>query len=128
VTANAYSHDKPRTYHVPARRTAVHTAEPLRTSGGWYDLTVTASTDSTWSQRYVGHLENGGPSITGACDRLAGQDTTPANRPLPAPRTPGLPATERHHGRPETAGCPAGIGGAQCGRLIRQNGWPAGSA
>ncbi len=66
VTANAYSHDKPRTYRVPAHRTVIHTADPLHSSGGWYDLTVTASTDSTWSHRYTGHLENGQPTVTGA--------------------------------------------------------------
>ncbi|HEY6500007.1 MAG TPA: phospholipase C, phosphocholine-specific [Streptosporangiaceae bacterium] len=66
VTANAYSHDKPRTYRVPAHRTVIQTADPLHTSGGWYDLTVTASTDSTWSARYTGHLENGESTITGA--------------------------------------------------------------
>ncbi len=66
VTVNAYSHDKPRTYRVPAHRTVIHTADPLHSAGGWYDLTVTASTDPTWSARYTGHLENGTPTITGA--------------------------------------------------------------
>ncbi len=76
VTANAYSHDKPRTCHVPAHRSVIHTADPLRTAGGWYDLTVTAggwydltvtaSTGTTWSQRHVGHLENGASTITSA--------------------------------------------------------------
>jgi phospholipase C len=65
VAANAYSKDRPRTYRVSANHAAVHRANPLRTSGGWYDLTVTASGDASWSQRFVGHLENGGPSITG---------------------------------------------------------------
>jgi phospholipase C len=65
VTANAYSKDRRRTYRVPAHRSAVFSAEPLRTSDGWYDLTVTASSDAAWSQRFVGHLENGAPSITG---------------------------------------------------------------
>jgi len=32
---------------------------------GWYDFTVTVSTDASWSRRYTGHLENGLPSITG---------------------------------------------------------------
>ena len=31
----------------------------------WYDVTVTADCDETWSQRFVGHLETGRPSITG---------------------------------------------------------------
>jgi phospholipase C len=46
-------------------RYAVYNADPLHGSGGWYDLTVTASTDASWSQRFVGHLENGQPSVTG---------------------------------------------------------------
>jgi phospholipase C len=34
-------------------------------ASGWYDLTVTVSADSSWSQRFTGHLENGLTSITG---------------------------------------------------------------
>jgi phospholipase C len=66
IKVNAYSKDQPVTYRVPAHRTAVHTADPLRSAGGWYDFTVTTSADATWSARYTGHLENGQPSITGA--------------------------------------------------------------
>jgi phospholipase C len=65
VTANAYSKDRPRTYHVPRHRYAVYTLDPLHSSGGWYDLTVTGSSDASWSQRFVGHLENGEASVTG---------------------------------------------------------------
>jgi phospholipase C len=35
------------------------------TASGWYDVAVTVSSDSSWSQRFTGHLENGQPSITG---------------------------------------------------------------
>ena len=66
VTANAYSQAGPRTYTVRSPHSAVYNADPLHGSGGWYDLTVTASTDPSWSQRFVGHLENGAPSVTGA--------------------------------------------------------------
>jgi phospholipase C len=66
VTANAYHRDRPCTYRVPASRSATYSADPIGAAGGWYDLTVTASSDPAWSQRFVGHLENGGPSITGA--------------------------------------------------------------
>ncbi|HEX6453520.1 MAG TPA: phospholipase C, phosphocholine-specific [Trebonia sp.] len=66
ITTNAYGKDKPRTYRASPGRTAVHTADPLTAAGGWYDVTVTASTDASWSQRFVGHLETGEPSITGA--------------------------------------------------------------
>ena len=65
VTANAYSKDHPRTYRTTAHRSAVYSADPLQASGGWYDLTVTASNDASWSQRFVGHMENGTPSVTG---------------------------------------------------------------
>lgn len=65
VTTNAYGKDRPARYRVGAHRAAGHSADPLRTAGGWYDLTVTASSDASWTQRFVGHLENGQPSITG---------------------------------------------------------------
>jgi hypothetical protein len=35
------------------------------TASGWYDVTVTVSSDNSWSQRFTGHLENGQPSVTG---------------------------------------------------------------
>jgi phospholipase C len=65
VTANAYHPDGPGAYRVPAAQSATHRADPVGAAGGWYDLTVTASLDAAWSQRFVGHLENGAPSITG---------------------------------------------------------------
>ena len=65
VTSQNYSADRPQTYHVSARGTVVHPVNALKTSHGWYDLTVTISSDRSWSRRYVGHLENGQPSITG---------------------------------------------------------------
>jgi phospholipase C len=34
-------------------------------SSGWYDFTVTVSTDASWSRRFTGHLENGQASVTG---------------------------------------------------------------
>jgi phospholipase C len=40
-------------------------ADPLASSGGWYDLSVTLAGDASWSRRYVGHLEDGTDSITG---------------------------------------------------------------
>ncbi|MFD7988501.1 phospholipase domain-containing protein, partial [Kitasatospora indigofera] len=32
---------------------------------GWYDFTVTVNSDSSWSQRFSGHLETGAASVTG---------------------------------------------------------------
>ena len=65
VRANNYSHAPAQTYHVPAGKFLIHEIDPVRTASGWYDVTVTVSSDSTWSQRFTGHLENGQPSITG---------------------------------------------------------------
>jgi phospholipase C len=65
VQADNYSHAPAQTYHVPAGKFLAHEIDPVRTAGGWYDVTVTVSSDSTWSQRFTGHLENGQSSITG---------------------------------------------------------------
>jgi phospholipase C len=65
VRADNYSHAPAQTYHVPAGKFLIHEIDPVRTASGWYDVTVTVSSDSTWSQRFTGHLENGQPSITG---------------------------------------------------------------
>ena len=65
VVANNYSKEHARTYHVHPHGHAVHLVDPLGSSNGWYDLSVTISGDSSWSRRYVGHLEDGGNSITG---------------------------------------------------------------
>jgi phospholipase C len=64
VTPNNYWADSGK-YHVGAGQRAAHQLDPLATSGGWYDLTVTIDDDSSWSQRYTGHLENGSASVTG---------------------------------------------------------------
>ncbi len=34
------------------------------TSDGWYDLALAGTSDSAWSRRFAGHLENGKPSRT----------------------------------------------------------------
>ncbi len=65
VTANHYSKEPARAYHVPPGGSAAHVAAPLSSSDGWYDLSVTISGDASWSRRYAGHLEDGQPSITG---------------------------------------------------------------
>jgi phospholipase C len=65
VVQNHYSTEPARTYHVPAGGTAAHVTAPLSSSRGWYDLSVMINGDASWSRRYVGHLENGQPSITG---------------------------------------------------------------
>lgn len=65
VTHNEYISDRPRTYHVRPHDTATYTVDPLAHSHGWYDVSVAVSSDSSWSRRYIGHLENGEDSITG---------------------------------------------------------------
>lgn len=32
---------------------------------GWYDFTITVDNDSSWSERFVGHIEYGATSVTG---------------------------------------------------------------
>ncbi|MGW2857290.1 phospholipase domain-containing protein [Streptomyces sp. NPDC001215] len=34
-------------------------------NGGWYDFTVTVNADSSFSRRFVGHIETGAASVTG---------------------------------------------------------------
>jgi phospholipase C len=65
VVSNNYSNDRARTYRVPAHGDATHSVDPLASSNGWYELTVTISGDDSWSRRYIGHLEDGTNSITG---------------------------------------------------------------
>jgi len=65
VTPNHYSTESPRRYDVRAHGSVTHQADPVLTNGGWYDVTVTISGDAGWSRRYTGHLETGGPSVTG---------------------------------------------------------------
>ncbi len=65
VTPTHYSREPARSYRVRAHGTATHLADPVAVSRGWYDLSVTLSGDGACSRRYVGHLEDGRPSITG---------------------------------------------------------------
>ena len=65
ISQNHYSPQPPRIYPVQARETITHVTDPLADGGGWYDVSVTISGDGSWSRRFVGHLEDGGPSVTG---------------------------------------------------------------
>ncbi len=65
VAPNYYSKEASREFHVPAHSSAAYVIDPLATSDGWYDLSVTISGDDAWSRRYLGHLEDGDASITG---------------------------------------------------------------
>jgi phospholipase C len=64
ITANHYA-TYSATQAVTAGTTWSADLTAALTASGWYDFTVTASTDSSWSRRYTGHLENGLPSVTG---------------------------------------------------------------
>jgi phospholipase C len=65
VAPNNYSAGRPRIFRMPPHGRGTHVADPLESSHGWYDLSVTISGDGSWSRRYTGHLENGSDSITG---------------------------------------------------------------
>jgi len=65
VTSNGYRTDGPWTYTVPAGGNTSDYFNVVAYSNGWYDFTVTVSSDTTWSQRFTGHLETGAASISG---------------------------------------------------------------
>jgi phospholipase C len=65
ITLDNYISGAPRTVRVAAHSKQAWAVNPLNVSGGWYDVTVTADSDASWSQRFIGHLETGRPSITG---------------------------------------------------------------
>jgi phospholipase C len=65
VTHNHYISATPEKVRVAARGREAWTVSPLKVSGGWYDVTVTADADTAWSQRFIGHLETGEASTTG---------------------------------------------------------------
>ncbi|WP_406067234.1 phospholipase C, phosphocholine-specific [Streptomyces sp. NBC_01020] len=65
VKAANYRSDGPWTYTVAAGGTAEDYFNAVALSKGWYDFTVTADCDSTWSRRYTGHIETGAPSVSG---------------------------------------------------------------
>ena len=64
VAQLAYTHGGSHTLHVPAHGSVTYTVR-LAKSHGWYDLALTLAGDGTWRRRFVGHVENGRPSITG---------------------------------------------------------------
>jgi phospholipase C len=66
VTPNFYSRGLPETVKVRAHGRWGHGFDAVATSHGWYDVTVTVSSDPTWSQRFIGHIETGEDSVTGS--------------------------------------------------------------
>lgn len=65
IVSNNYTKGDPKLYDVPAGGRATYLIDPLESSNGWYDLSVTISSCANWSRRYTGHLENGSNSVTG---------------------------------------------------------------
>lgn len=65
IRSNAYRTDGPWTYTVPANSSREDYFNAVAYSNGWYDFTVLADSDGTWSRRYTGHIESGAASISG---------------------------------------------------------------
>ncbi|MFC1415215.1 phosphocholine-specific phospholipase C [Streptacidiphilus cavernicola] len=65
ITANQYRGDGPWLHQVRAGASLSDYFNAVAYSGGWYDFTITADIDPTWSQRFTGHLETGAPSVSG---------------------------------------------------------------
>jgi len=67
VKHNYYSYGQSaRTIRVRAGETVRQAEDVVSSAHGWYDVTVTADSDSSWSQRFIGHIENGEHSVTGS--------------------------------------------------------------
>ena len=65
VKSNRYRSDGPWTYSVAPGATVSDYWNVQLYTGGWYDFTVTASTDAAFSRVLAGHLELGSASVTG---------------------------------------------------------------
>ncbi|GAA1243771.1 phospholipase C, phosphocholine-specific [Kitasatospora nipponensis] len=65
IKSTNYRTDGPWTYTVAPGASVSDFFNAVAYNNGWYDFTVTVDVDSTWSQRFTGHLESGAPSITG---------------------------------------------------------------
>ncbi|MEE4544909.1 phospholipase C, phosphocholine-specific [Streptomyces sp. V4-01] len=65
IAAADYRTDGPWVYTVKPGSSTSDYFNAVAYSGGWYDFTVTASSDGTWSQRFTGHLETGRASVSG---------------------------------------------------------------
>jgi phospholipase C len=65
ITATNYRTDGPWTYEVPPGGSVSDYFNQVYYCNGWYDFTITVSTDSSWSRRFTGHIETGAASITG---------------------------------------------------------------
>ncbi|MEU8522807.1 phosphocholine-specific phospholipase C [Streptomyces sp. NPDC048577] len=66
IRSNDYRSDGPWTYPVAAHSSREDWFNAVAYTDGWYDFTVLADIDGTWSRRYTGHIETGAPSVTGS--------------------------------------------------------------
>ncbi|MEI9940328.1 MAG: phospholipase domain-containing protein [Pseudomonadota bacterium] len=65
ITFNNYSSRSHQTVKVNGHDRETWVLDACGDTDGWYDLTITVSNDSSWSQRLTGHLETGRASISG---------------------------------------------------------------
>jgi len=65
VKSNGYRSDGPWTYVVAAGATVSDFWNVQLYTDGWYDMTATVNVDGSFSRHFVGHVELGGPSVTG---------------------------------------------------------------
>jgi len=65
ITSTNYRTDGPWTYQVAAGATVSDYFNAVAYDNGWYDFTVTVSSDASWTRRATGHIETGTASITG---------------------------------------------------------------
>ncbi|MFC1442360.1 phospholipase C, phosphocholine-specific [Streptacidiphilus sp. N1-10] len=65
VTSNNYRTDGPWTYQAAAGATVSDYFNAVAYQNGWYDFTVTVSSDASWTRRVTGHIETGAASVSG---------------------------------------------------------------
>jgi len=65
ITFNNYSSRSKQTIRVSGHDKEVWELDACGSADGWYDLTITVSSDPNWSQRLTGHLETGRASVSG---------------------------------------------------------------
>ncbi|MFD5766098.1 phospholipase domain-containing protein [Streptomyces sp. NPDC127049] len=65
IRSHAYRTDGPWTCTVTAGSSREGWFDAVTYADGWYDFTVPADVDGTWSRLYTGHIETGTPSVTG---------------------------------------------------------------
>ncbi len=83
ITFNNYSARARQTVRVNGRDREAWVLDACGDADGWYDLTITVSSDSSWSQRLTGHLETGRARSAVEC-RLRGSGRLSAG-PIPNP-------------------------------------------